>query len=155
MIFRALGISREGFVSLAWATDDNMKDMELRSWPLHWRGIYRFLMLHVLGGDRNTGTLPNILREDDFVGIIAFIGEIWRHTRLTLVQEDISDRNGNGCVFRRPILTFQGRHKLLEYVALMTKYTLQMSSDDCGGATDYIEFFNHCRNVRLQYSSQN
>lgn len=29
----------------------------------------------------------------------------------------------------------------------MARYTLQMSSDDCGGLSDYVEFFAACRKV--------
>jgi len=32
-------------------------------------------------------------------------------------------------------------------MALMTRYTLQMSSDDCGGLTEYVEFFKAQRKV--------
>ena len=29
----------------------------------------------------------------------------------------------------------------------MARYTMQMSSDDCGGMSDYVEFFTACRKV--------
>jgi hypothetical protein len=41
----------------------------------------------------------------------------------------------------------KGRRDLLELVTIMARYTMQMSSDDCGGMSDYVEFFTACRNV--------
>lgn len=35
----------------------------------------------------------------------------------------------------------------LFYLGLVTCYTLQLSSDDCGGHTEYIEFFSALRRV--------
>jgi len=39
------------------------------------------------------------------------------------------------------------RRELLSLATLMTRYTIQMSSDDCGGVTEYIEFFLALRQV--------
>jgi len=39
------------------------------------------------------------------------------------------------------------RTELGSLAALMTRYTLQMSSDDCGGLSEYVEFFSSLRGV--------
>jgi len=39
------------------------------------------------------------------------------------------------------------RRELLSLATLMTRYTIQMSSDDCGGVTEFIEFFLALRQV--------
>jgi len=39
------------------------------------------------------------------------------------------------------------RKKLLSLMALMTRYTLQMASDDCGGLSEYCEFFSKQRKI--------
>lgn len=36
---------------------------------------------------------------------------------------------------------------MLSYMALVTQYTLQMSSDDCGGYTEYVQYFTATRKV--------
>ncbi len=41
------------------------------------------------------------------------------------------------------------RQKLRELAALMVRYTLSMSSNDCGGTSDYSEFFTTMRQVYL------
>lgn len=42
------------------------------------------------------------------------------------------------------------RRELLSLATLMTRFTLQMSNDDCGGLSEYIEFFTYLRKVRKQ-----
>jgi len=39
------------------------------------------------------------------------------------------------------------RQKLRDLAALMVRYTLSMSSDDCGGSSEYSEFFTTIRKV--------
>lgn len=45
------------------------------------------------------------------------------------------------------------RKQLIELATLMTRYTLQMSSDDCGGLSEYVEFFTAMRDVCALYCS--
>lgn len=45
------------------------------------------------------------------------------------------------------------RQELLKLATLMTRYTLQMSSDDCGGLSEYVEFFTCLRQVWLTSKS--
>jgi len=39
------------------------------------------------------------------------------------------------------------RQKLIQLVTIMTQYTMQMSSNDCGGLSEYVAFFSALREV--------
>jgi len=49
----------------------------------------------------------------------------------------------------------QEQREVLCLVALMSRFTLEMSSDDCGGQTDYVEFFTACRSVFMTRDIRN
>jgi hypothetical protein len=42
---------------------------------------------------------------------------------------------------------YSSRMALIKLATLMTRYTLQMSSDDCGGLPEYVEFFTALRSL--------
>lgn len=42
---------------------------------------------------------------------------------------------------------YSSRMALIKLATLMTRYTLQMSSDDCGGLPEYVEFFTAVRSL--------
>jgi len=118
---RYIGISREGTVSLSWPSSRRKDDVEL-GWPKTFQGIYLILSIHVHGEKSILAELSNLT---------STAGE---HLELICSKATLSDMA-------------KERKKLLSLMALMTRYTLQMSSDDCGGLSDYVEYFVAQRKV--------
>eukprot|EP01125_Pyxidicula_operculata_P007144 TRINITY_DN242_c4_g1_i1.p1 TRINITY_DN242_c4_g1~~TRINITY_DN242_c4_g1_i1.p1 ORF type:complete len:704 (-),score=94.72 TRINITY_DN242_c4_g1_i1:119-2230(-) len=118
---RYIGISREGTVSISWPLTQSPDDTEF-SWPKTFQGIYRILTLHV-HGER------------------AILSEL---SGLTSLAGNHLEIVGTGASLN---VMAQERKKLLSLMVLMTRFTLQMSSDDCGGQSDHVEFFIALREV--------
>jgi len=119
---RYIGMSREGTVSLSWPTSGEQSDAEVIRWPAQFQGIYLILSVHVHGEKLILSQLAKLS---------AITGNQLRWiTGKASVKEMV-----------------RGRRELLSHVALVTQYTLQMSTDDCGGYTEYVQFFVSARKV--------
>lgn len=118
---RYIGISREGSVALSWPTDDSNVQFERVTWPKLFQGVYLILALHARGEAVVLSELSNLS---------ASAAE---HLRL-----DCTDN-----------IEYLERHRAeLRYLAmLMIKYSLGMSSDDCGGLPEYSNFFSTMRKM--------
>jgi hypothetical protein len=118
---RYVGISRVGAVSLSWPTNNKTHNFEVNQWYKKWMGIYLVLALHVHGEKSVLLELSNLS---------AACGQLLRRvTHVSLKEMSVY------------------RQRLIELATLMTRYTLQMSSDDCGGLSEYIEFFIALRDI--------
>eukprot|EP01125_Pyxidicula_operculata_P013717 TRINITY_DN4554_c1_g2_i1.p1 TRINITY_DN4554_c1_g2~~TRINITY_DN4554_c1_g2_i1.p1 ORF type:complete len:863 (+),score=206.77 TRINITY_DN4554_c1_g2_i1:1688-4276(+) len=124
---RYIAMSREGTVSLSWPTTKPAQhDYEIRYWPTQFQGIYCALATHVHGEKL----------------ILSQLSTFSATTGKTLRK--IMQSNSKGSDINE---VERVRQEILSYVMLVTQYTLQMSSDDCGGYTEYVQFFTAARNV--------
>jgi len=120
---RYIGISREGSVCISWPTNlGDPTDFELTKWHKKFQGVYLLLSLHA-HGERSV-----LYELSDLAASQA--------EALKIVTSDINFQEMK-----------QSRQKLRELAAIMARYTLSMSSDDCGGSSEYAEFFTTLRNV--------
>lgn len=126
---RYIGMSREGIVSLSWPSEGGKNDYEVGRWHKVFFGIYLLLATHVLGEKAILLELSNIS---------AFAGSLLKS--ISSVREDTNFEEGLKHISEM-------RNTLGSIAALMTRYTLQMSSDDCGGLSEYVEFFSALRNI--------
>lgn len=117
---RYLALSRVGTVSLSWPSEYSNK-FEVEQWHKKFLGIYLMLALHVHGEKSVLLELSNLS---------AASGQLLRQVTHASLQE-----------------MSRYRKQLIELATLMTRYTLQMSSDDCGGLSEYVEFFTAMRDV--------
>jgi len=126
---RFIGMSREGIVSLSWPSEDGNNDYEILRWHKVFFGIYLLLAVHVLGEKAILLELSNIS---------AYAGSLLKN--ISLAQEELN--------FDESLKEISSlRNRLGSIAALMIRYTLQMSSDDCGGLSEYVEFFSTLRNI--------
>jgi len=116
-----IGISREGTVSISWPIKGNNETFafEVHHWHQKFQGIYLILALHV-------------------------------HAE-KLVFEELSDLSAIQAENLATDSTFEQmqrqRNRLRNLASVMTRYTVSMSSSDCGGTTEYSEFFIALREV--------
>jgi len=120
---RYIGMSREGIVSLSWPSEGGKNDYEVFRWHKVFFGIYLLLATHVIGEKAILLELSNIS---------AFAGSLLKS--ITVAQGEQNFEEG-----LQQISSI--RNTLGSIAALMTRYTLQMSGDDCGGLSEYVEFF--------------
>jgi len=118
---RYIGISREGTVSLSWPNTKSTDDLNL-TWPKTFQGIYLLISIHVHGEKAILEELSNL---------ISTAGD----------QLEVVCSKATLCDIAKE------RKKLVSLMVLMTRFTLQMSSDDCGGLSEYVEFFTAQRKV--------
>eukprot|EP01124_Arcella_intermedia_P009415 TRINITY_DN1613_c0_g1_i7.p1 TRINITY_DN1613_c0_g1~~TRINITY_DN1613_c0_g1_i7.p1 ORF type:complete len:659 (+),score=110.64 TRINITY_DN1613_c0_g1_i7:27-2003(+) len=134
---RYIGMSREGTVSLSWPGKiQRFEDYEVRKWHKVFLGIYLILAIQIQGEKSMLLELSNLS---------AHAGSLLKQK-----LEQISEK-------RDEILpeVAKLRTQLASLAVLMTQYTLQMSSDDCGGKSEYIEFFTAQRNIMGIRSQRN
>eukprot|EP01124_Arcella_intermedia_P007712 TRINITY_DN14775_c0_g1_i1.p1 TRINITY_DN14775_c0_g1~~TRINITY_DN14775_c0_g1_i1.p1 ORF type:complete len:673 (-),score=197.88 TRINITY_DN14775_c0_g1_i1:130-2148(-) len=118
---RYIGMSREGTVSLSWPSKRlGIEDYEVRKWHKVFLGIYLILAIQIQGEKAMLLELSNLS---------AHAG--------TLLKEMHTDTSSLPRI----------RADLGSLAALMTRYTLQMSNDDCGGLSEYVEFFTTQRTI--------
>eukprot|EP01117_Protostelium_nocturnum_P004568 TRINITY_DN1645_c0_g2_i3.p1 TRINITY_DN1645_c0_g2~~TRINITY_DN1645_c0_g2_i3.p1 ORF type:complete len:545 (+),score=186.27 TRINITY_DN1645_c0_g2_i3:29-1636(+) len=117
---RYVGISREGTVSLSWTLTQDEKDFERASWHTKFQGIYLLLQLHALAEKLV------FLELSDMAAANA--------ERLQIVAESTFDNNIKGI-----------RDQLRELSSRLVRYTISMSTNDCGGISEYSEFFGSLR----------
>lgn len=115
---RRIGISREGNVSLTWAKSGELTEFDLTIWPYRFQGVYLLLALHALG---ERLSLTGLAAE-----IATFSNRLQDHR--TLMREHRSGQLGR--LHRRVV-----------------RHTTTMTTDDCGGPSDYSHFFRACRRV--------
>ncbi|KAL6054699.1 X8 domain-containing protein, variant 2 [Balamuthia mandrillaris] len=118
---RYIGIAREGTVALSWPINSKNIHFETQTWPQLFQGIYLVLGQHVHGERVVLLELSNLA---------AYQAE-----NLKLESET----------------GFEGlkayRTQLRDLATLMLRYSLGMSSDDCGGLSEYAHFFSTLRKV--------
>jgi len=121
---RFIAISLEGAVSLSWPATDNMsEDFEIKKWHKIFFGVFLILSVHVIGE-------KSILKE--FSNLSASVATVLKE----IIRDDF-ELDELSTILK----------KLYVLSGLVTCYTLQLSSDDCGGHTEYIEFFSALRRV--------
>jgi len=126
---RYLALSREGTVSLSWTTEKNPElDFEIKKWAKQFFRVYLILATHVQGE-------KSVLLELSILSANAanFLKRLAHHQQ------------------QRRKLNFEQvdklRAELSNLATLMTRYTLQMSTDECGGLSEYLEFFSSLRKI--------
>jgi hypothetical protein len=119
---RFIGLSREGVVSLSWPSTRGIDDFEAKAWPDQFQGLYLILHLHVQG---EKGVLSELAH------LSAKSGD---RIRRIILESHIAEIS-------------RERKSLVQLVSIMIQYTLQMSSEDCGGLSEYVSFFSSLREV--------
>jgi len=120
---RYVGISREGTICISWPIDStDPKDFDFLKWHKKFQGVYLLLALHAHGERSVLYELSNLAAS--------------QADNLKLMASEISFNDMK-----------VSRQKLRDLAALMVRYTLSMSSDDCGGSSEYSEFFTTIRKV--------
>jgi len=118
---RYIGISREGSVCMSWPTNvDDPFDFELTRWHRKFQGVYLVLALHVYGERSVLFSLSDLAAA--------------QAEHLVSDERNLEDMK-------------MQRERLRELASLMVRYTLAMSSNDCGGSSEYTEFFTTIRQV--------
>jgi len=126
---RYIGMSREGTVSLSWPSKDSgEEDYEVEKWHKVFLGIYLILAIHVQGEK----------------AILLELSNLSAHAG-SLLKQIAWDRTHKHEETLPGIVKL--RTQLGSLAALMTRYTLQMSSDNCGGLSEYVEFFTTLRTI--------
>jgi hypothetical protein len=122
---RAISLAREGSVSISWAPPESNQLFEREVWPLLFQRIFLQLALQVQG--ERMGLTFLAARASGLGG--EFLP---------------ADSQGRPFILDNPA---QHRDRLLRLWLQMSQYTLTLSPEDCGGPTEYVEFFNASRQV--------
>ena len=118
---RWITIAREGSGSLSWLmTSGEDSRFERETWPTRWGGVYKLLALQAISEQMTLARL-----EQAAAGVVKTL-------RLGDAREELSR---------------EARESVRELTYLMVRYSLAMSADDCGGVTDYADFFGNVREV--------
>jgi len=121
---RYIGISREGTLALSWPTDDADLHFEAHTWPKLFQGVYLILCLHARGE----------------AGVLAELSHLSATAAEHLGLESI--------MMGDTLEKLEKNRTQLRYLAvLLINYSLGMSSDDCGGLSEYSDFFATMRQV--------
>jgi hypothetical protein len=107
---------------LSWPTTHAEFEFEVGKWPSKFLGVFLILSMHVYGEKSVLLELSNL--SSDAAKLLKGI----QTTSLTHM--------------------YNSRMALIALATLISRYTLQMSSDDCGGLPEYVEFFGALRKVR-------
>lgn len=116
-----IAMAREGTVSMSWPIRDEpiSYSFEVNNWHKKFQGVYLALALHAQAEK--------------------------------LVFEELSDLAANQAEYFVKDASFEqvqaSRNQLRSLASIMTRYTLSMSSNDCGGTSEYSEFFTTLRQV--------
>jgi len=106
-----IGLSREGTVCLSWP----MKEGEdIQKWPDLFQGIYLILALAAYAESE----------------ALVRLGMLAAEKAVTLLQTTHTFEEMENC-----------RAQLRELASVMVRYMLSLCSCDCGGSTDYAQFF--------------
>jgi len=93
---------------------------ETEIWPHKWMGIYFVLGIHALG-------------ERESLEEISFLTAL-EADDISLAPEEVGQAQ-----------TRRARYRLRSLAAVLIRFTLSMSSSDCGGLSEYSEFFRALR----------
>jgi len=117
---RYLGVSREGIISLSWPLSGeysfNSCEYEVKVWPRKIVGIYLILAIHVHGEKMVFLELSDLA-----VAQAEYLQDVLNQSNLQPIKE--------------------ARNQLRNLATMLARYTLGMSSGDCGGTSEYSEFF--------------
>lgn len=128
---RYIGISREGIVCMTWSTEYCGTSLDVTTWHKKFQGIYLILCLHAHGERAVLEELSTLAATyADFMQIDENDSLEARHfSRLQTGMKEIE----------------MSRVQMKELATLVARFTISMSSDDCGGGTEYSEFFSTIR----------
>lgn len=119
---RYISVSREGSIFLSWPRKDNYRESDFVD--LEWQReikIYRILAIRALGE-------KSILLQ--LSKLSSYSGTLLKHVR----DSHVDDLN-------------RIRKRLFYFANLMTRYTLQMLNDDCGGSSEFTYYFTTIRQI--------
>lgn len=116
---RYIGLSREGTVCISWPTSAENRYFDVQTWPKLFQGIYL-----ILGMQAHAES-----------AVLSELGY------LSMGQADMLRTDTSFDEMEKY------RFQLRELAAMMVRYTLSMSSDDCGGRSEYAHFFSDLRHV--------
>jgi len=120
---RYIGLAKEGNVSISWKLPNarDSSNFEEAHWHTKFQGIFLLLATHALGEKLVLYELSDVA---------AVQAETLRFTNEVNLEEMKDWRN-----------------KLRHLASLVVRYTLAMSSNDCGGTSEYSDFFTCLRSV--------
>jgi len=123
---RSIGISREGIISLSWPLqgehNNRSIEYETKIWPKKMMGIYLILSIHVYGEKMVFNELSDLaVRQAEYFQNVLSSSK----TELKLIKD--------------------ARDQLRNLATNLARFTLGMSSSDCGGTTEYSEYFVNLR----------
>ncbi|GAM19243.1 hypothetical protein SAMD00019534_024180 [Acytostelium subglobosum LB1] len=118
---RYIGISREGIACITWATEDADRNNVL-NWYNKFQGVYLVLGLHAHAERavlEELSTMASLQAEN---------------MKLEIERTNLEE-------------LATSRRQLRELATLVARFTISMSSDDCGGQSEFSEFFLTMRQV--------
>jgi hypothetical protein len=121
---RYVGLSREGTVAISWPLSESHQDFERTAWHTKFQGIYLILQIHALAEKLV------FLELSDMAAVNA--------ERLQQVNQGANSSFENIKVIR---------DQLRELSSRLVRYTISMSTNDCGGISEYSEFFGTLRDT--------
>jgi len=127
---RHIAMSRTGTISLSWPSGSE-DDFEINYWWKKFQGIYLILHSHVLGEKSVLLELSNLSAD---YGKLLKLLETPEIFKLNLSET---------------------RKELFSLATLLTRYTIEMSPDDCGGLSEYADFFTTFRSIFGIWSHRN
>lgn len=124
---RYIGMSKEGNVSISWPLnfDPNGNphdDFELSQWHRKFQGVFLLLALHAHGEKFVLFELSDLAASQA------------EKMKMVTTSVDLADMKTS-------------RDSLRELASSMVRYTLGMSSNDCGGTSEYSDFFSSLRRM--------
>lgn len=127
-----MGISREGIVCMTWSTEYAGTSLDVTTWHKKFQGIYLILCLHAHGEravleelSTLAATYADFMQIDENQDSLEVRSLSRQQTGLKEIE--IS------------------RVQMKELATLVARFTISMSSDDCGGGSEYSEFFSTIR----------
>lgn len=122
---RVIGVSREGTACFSWPARGMSNVFEENDWTRRYTGVYLLLLLHVLG---ERVAIAQLTAEGTRrISYVVQLGQTDHPPSLKIVS--------------------QARDALRKIAAQMAHYQVSMAADDCGGLTNYVDFFQACRTV--------
>lgn len=137
---RYMGISREGIVCMTWSTEYCGTSLDVTTWHKKFQGIYLILCLHAHGERAVLEELSTLAATyADFMQIDENCADI------TSLKQDSLEVRGLSRVQTGMKEIEISRVQMKELATLVARFTISMSSDDCGGGSEYSEFFSTIR----------
>jgi len=122
---RYIGVSKEGTVSFSWSIaggkSESKDDFEIHQWHRKFQGVFLLLACHVHGEKL----------------VLYELSDMAAAQAETLNFDEAS----NFAQIKN------SRNTLRNLASLMVRYTLGMSSNECGGTSEYSDFFTSLREV--------